>query len=439
MQKSTHFAFRPRTFSPARNKLSRKDASLSAKFMKYLVLLLDGAADEPVEELGFRTPLEVAKKPYMNFLAQNGEVGMLNPTPRGCTGGSDTGNMCVLGFNPAQYLTGRSPLEAASLGIKMEEDDVALRANLVTLSGDGPYEQKIMEDYSADEISTEEAAQLIACLEQHFGSETLRFYPGFSYRHCVIMHHATANEQLTPPHNITGRCIKDYMPKGDYADMLTDIMIRSNKLLSDHPVNLARAAKGKRTANSVWFWGQGTKPMLPSFRERHGLNGAVVTAVDLVKGLAFLTGMKIYPVEGATGTLDTNFAGKAQAAIQAFKDGFDLVYLHLEAPDECGHRHEVEGKVKAIEEIDSKVLAPVYKYLKSQGDFGILVTPDHPTPLTTRAHSNAPVPFIIYRSDVAPIAPAENYCEAAAKKNAVVLNEGYMAISRMILAGKPFL
>ena len=229
------------------------------------------------------------------------------------------------------------------------------------------------------------------------------------------------------------------MPKGDYADMLTDIMVRSNKLLSEHPVNLARAAKGKRTANSVWFWGQGTKPMLPSFRERHGLNGAVVTAVDLVKGLAFLTGMKIYPVEGATGTLDTNFAGKAQAAIQAFKDGFDLVYLHLEAPDECGHRHEVEGKVKAIEEIDSKVLAPVYKYLKSQGDFGILVTPDHPTPLTTRAHSNAPVPFIIYRSDVAPIAPAENYCEAAAKKNAVVLNEGYMSISRMILAGKPFL
>ena len=210
--------------------------------MKYLVLLLDGAADEPVEELGFRTPLEVAKKPYMNFLAQNGEVGMLNPTPRGCTGGSDTGNMCVLGFNPAQYLTGRSPLEAASLGIKMEEDDVALRANLVTLSGDGPYEQKIMEDYSADEISTEEAAQLIACLEQHFGSEMLRFYPGFSYRHCVIMHHATANEQLTPPHNITGRCIKDYMPKGDYADMLTDIMIRSNKLLSEHPVNRARAA-----------------------------------------------------------------------------------------------------------------------------------------------------------------------------------------------------
>ena len=239
----------------------------------------------------FPAPLEVAKKPYMNFLAQNGEVGMLNPTPRGCTGGSDTGNMCVLGFNPAQYLTGRSPLEAASLGIKMEEDDVALRANLVTLSGDGPYEQKIMEDYSADEISTEEATELIACLEQHFGSETLRFYPGFSYRHCVIMHHATANEQLTPPHNITGRCIKDYMPKGDYADMLTDIMIRSNKLLSEHPVNLARAAKGKRTANSVWFWGQGTKPMLPSFRERHGLNGAVVTAVDLVKGLAFLTGM----------------------------------------------------------------------------------------------------------------------------------------------------
>lgn len=407
--------------------------------MKYLVLLIDGAADEPVPELGYKTPLEVAKKPYMNFLAQNGEVGMLNPTPIGCTGGSDTGNMCIMGFNPAKYLTGRSPLEAAALGISMADDDIAMRVNLVTLSEDEPYENKTMLDYSADEITTEEASVLINCVQEHFGNDLMRFYPGFSYRHCLIMHHATAGQILTPPHNITAKGIADYLPKGDYADMLCDIMRRSYRLLSDHPINQERRKRGLKPANSVWFWGQGTKPMLPSFKERHGLNGAVVTAVDLVKGLAFLAGMKIYNVEGATGTLTTNFAGKAQAAIQAFKDGCDLVYLHLEAPDECGHRHEVEGKVRAIEEIDSKVLCPVFRYLKNQGQFGILVTPDHPTPLTTRAHSNAMVPFVIYRSDVAPINPADNYCEASAKNNAVILNEGYMAITRMMLLGHPFM
>ena len=402
---------------------------------KYLVLLIDGAADEPIEALGGKTPLEAAKKPYMDFLAQNGDVGLLNPTPEGCTGGSDTGNMCVLGFNPATYLTGRSPLEAAALGIKMADDDIAMRVNLVTVSDDEPYEQKTMIDYSAGEISTQEAAELIKFAAEHFGSDTMHFYPGVSYRHCLIINHGVADQKLTPPHNITGQKVKEYLPKGTYSDTLLDIMKKSYELLKDHPINKARIAQGKRPANSLWMWGQGTKPMLPSFKDTHGISGAAVTAVDLVRGLAFLADMKIYNVEGATGTIHTNFKGKAEAAIQAFQDGADLVYLHLEAPDECGHQRDVEGKVRSLEIIDSVVLGTVFKYLKKYGPFGILVTPDHPTPLTTGAHGNGMVPFVIYRSDTAPSAPKECYCEKSVMKDSNTL-EGYLAITRMLKMGE---
>ena len=398
---------------------------------KYLVLLIDGAADEPNPRLNGMTPLEAAKKPYMDFLAQNGDVGLLNPTPEGCTGGSDTGNMCIMGFNPAEYLTGRSPLEAAALGIKMADDDIAMRVNLVTLSDEEPYEQKTMVDYSSGEISTDEAAELIRFASEHFGTKLMHFYSGVSYRHCLIINHGIADQTLTPPHNITGQRITQYLPKGTYSDTLLDIMKRSYELLKEHPINKARVAKGLRPANSLWMWGQGTKPMLPSFKDTHGLNGAVVTAVDLVRGLAFLADMKIYNVEGATGTIHTNFKGKAEAAIQAFKDGADLVYLHLEAPDECGHQRDVEGKVKSLEIIDSVILGPVFKYLKQQGPFGILVTPDHPTPLTTGAHGNGMVPFLIYKSDAAPSSPKECYCEKSVMKDSNTL-EGYLAITRML-------
>lgn len=405
---------------------------------KYLVLLIDGAADEPLPQLNGRTPLEAANKPYMNFLAQNGEAGTLNPTPAGCVGGSDTGNMCIMGFDPSLYLTGRSPLEAAALGIKMADDDIAMRVNLVTVSDDEPYEQKTMVDYSAGEISTQEAAELIKFVGEHLGSDTMHFYPGVSYRHCLIINHAVADQTLTPPHNITGQKVTSYLPKGTYSDILLDMMKKSHELLKDHPINKARIASGKRPANSLWMWGQGTKPMLPSFEQTHGIKGAVVTAVDLVRGLAFLADMKIYNVEGATGTLNTNFKGKAEAAITAFKEGADLVYLHLEAPDECGHQKDAEGKVKAIELIDSLVLKPVFKYLKSQGSFGILVTPDHPTPVTTGAHTSGSVPFIIYRSDLAPNSPEQNYCEKSVAKSSNSV-EGYLAITRMLHSGHPTL
>jgi len=399
---------------------------------KYLVLLIDGAADEPLEQLNGKTPLEVASKPYMNFLAQNGDAGLLNPTPAGCVGGSDTGNMCIMGFDPSKYLTGRSPLEAAALGIKMADDDVAMRVNLVTVSEDEPFEQKTMVDYSAGEISTAEAAELIKFVGEHLGSDNMHFYPGVSYRHCLIINHALADQTLTPPHNITGQRVTSYLPKGTYCDILLDMMKKSHELLKDHPINKARVAQGKRPANSIWMWGQGTKPMLPSFEKTHGIKGAVVTAVDLVRGLAFLTDMKIYNVEGATGTLSTNFKGKAEAAITAFKEGADLVYLHLEAPDECGHQRDVQGKVRSIELIDSLVLKPVFKYLKAYGDFGILVTPDHPTPITTGAHTSGTVPFLIYKSDAIASSPVSNYCEKNTAQNGNTL-EGFLAITRMII------
>lgn len=403
--------------------------------MKYLVLLCDGMADLPVPELEGKTPMECAHKPNMETLAKIGEVGMQHPTPPGCIGGSDTGNMSVLGFDPRLYLTGRSPLEAAALGIQMAEDDAALRCNLVTLSEEEPYEQKIMVDYSADEITTEEASKLIQAVSDAFSNDMLQFYPGFSYRHCLILHHAAEHIDmiLTPPHNITTQKITDHLPKGDYSALLMDMMRRSFDILNHHPVNEERRARGLRPANSIWLWGQGTKPGMKPFTERHGLRGAMITAVDLLKGMANLTGMKIYEVEGATGNLDTNFSGKAEAAITAFKDGYDLVYLHLEAPDECGHRHEVEGKIEAIEKIDELVLGPVLAYLKEQGEFGVLVTPDHPTPLTTRKHSNDPVPYLIYKTGMKQPHPCNGvFCEKNAKATGVIEENGFELIQRMV-------
>ena len=271
--------------------------------MKYLVLLCDGMADLPVPELNGKTPMECAYKPNMEVLAKLGEVGIQNPTPPGCIGGSDTGNMSVLGFDPRLYLTGRSPLEAAALGIEMAPDDVAMRCNLVTLSEEEPYEQKTMVDYSSDEISTEEARELIEAVSDAFSNDALRFYPGFSYRHCLILHHASDRMAmtLTPPHNITTQKITDYLPKGDHSELLLSMMRRSFAILNHHPVNEARRARGLRPGNSIWLWGQGTRPGMKPFVQRHGLRGAMITAVDLLKGMANLTGMKIYEVPGGRG------------------------------------------------------------------------------------------------------------------------------------------
>lgn len=400
--------------------------------MKYSVILTDGAADYPVPELDGKTPFEVAKKPCIDALAKKSELGMLHVTPDGCKGGSEIGNLCVMGYDPRVYLTGRSPLEARSLGIEMSETDLALRCNLVTLSVDEPYEQKTMVDNTASEISTEDAKALMEDVQKEFGSELMTFYAGISYKHCLIMHNATDKMSFTPPHNIIGKSISEYLPKGDYCDLLLDIQKRSFDFLTKHPINAARVAKGLNPANSLWLWGQGRRMSLPSFESVHGISGAAVTAVDLIKGIALCADMSLVDVDGATGNLHSNFDGKARTSIDWFKKGVDLVYTHLEAPDECGHQGDVAGKIRSIEIIDEKIVKPIYEYLVSTGeDFRILITPDHPTPLTTRGHASDDVPYMIYRSDreVDGTAP---FCERICAETGNFIDEGFHAINRMM-------
>lgn len=368
--------------------------------MKYLVLLCDGMADTPVETLGNKTPMQVAKKPNMDFLAKTAKVGMCRTVAKGLKPGSDVANLSVMGYDPKECYTGRSPLEAASIGIDLKDSDVTLRCNLVTLSDDEPYENKTMVDYCADDISTKEAREIIKTVDEELGLPPYSFYPGVSYRHCLVVESGTTElGDMTPPHDISGRVIGEYLSKSDNAQPLIELMKKSNAFLKDHPVNINRIKKGLRPANSIWLWGEGTKPSIENFKEKFGVSAAVVSAVDLLKGIGKCAGMETPEVDGATGYIDTNFEGKTQAGIKAFKNGCDLVYMHFEAPDECGHRAEAENKVKSIEYIDSRVLVPVLDYLRSSGDdYRILIMPDHPTPIATKTHSSEPVPFMIYDS-----------------------------------------
>lgn len=367
--------------------------------MKYALILGDGMADYPVPALGGRTPLEVADTPAMDLLAKTGKVGLVKTVPDGYKPGSDVANLGALGYDAKVCYTGRSPLEALSMGIDMKEDDVALRTNLVTLSEEENFEDKTMKDYSAGEITTAEARELVAFLQEKLGDERFSFHPGVSYRHCLIIAHGSTDMQLTPPHDISGKRIGEHLPKGDFAAELTDLIMRANALLSEHPVNKKRVLNGQNPANSIWFWGQGTRPALENFEQRYGLKGGMVSAVDLLKGIAKGAGMKSVDVEGATGTLSTNFAGKAKAACDLLDGGCDFVFVHLEAPDECGHQGDLEGKIKAIECVDGKILAPVLEHLRASGeDFAVMVMPDHFTPVSLLTHSREPVPFLMYAS-----------------------------------------
>lgn len=367
--------------------------------MKYLVMLCDGMADESFEQLNNSTPMELANKPCMDLLASKGEVGMVKTVAEGLKPGSDVANLSVLGYEPAIYYSGRSPLEAASIGIDLKETDVTLRCNLVTLSDEENYEDKTMVDYCADDISTEDAKVLIDYIEEKLGDEIFKFYSGVSYRHCLVWDNGNPNPgELTPPHDISNRVITEYIPKGDDTAKLYELMKKSYELLKDHPLNKERVANGKRPANSIWLWGEGTKPLLDSFESKFGKKGSMISAVDLLKGIAICADMNSVDVDGATGYIDTNFDGKCKAAIEEFKNGADFVYIHVEAPDECGHRGEAENKIKAIELIDKHVLAPVVDFLKSYDDFAVLVCPDHPTPLSIRTHTANPVPYLIYNS-----------------------------------------
>ena len=398
--------------------------------MKYLVMLCDGMADEPSVMLNNKTPMELAVKPCMDELASKGEVGMVKTVADGLKPGSDVANLSVLGYEPARYYSGRSPLEAASIGIDLKNTDVTLRCNLVTLSDEEKYEDKTILDYCADDISSEEAKILIDYIEENLGNDTFSFYSGVSYRHCLVWANGEPNPGvLTPPHDITGKKIKEYIPKGDYVAELYDLMVKSYDLLKDHPVNKARIERGKRPANSIWLWGEGTKPQLDSFYGKFGKKGSMISAVDLLKGIAICAEMKSVDVEGATGYIDTNFDGKCKAAIEEFKNGQDFVYIHVEAPDECGHRGEAENKVKAIELIDEKILAPVVDFLKGYDDFAVLVCPDHPTPLNIKTHSGKPVPYLIYSSKDEKNSGVTCFTEAQAEKTGNFIEKGFEMMS----------
>lgn len=369
--------------------------------MKYLVLIPDGMADVPVEALGHVTPMQKANKPSMDSLAKESVVGTVSNVPEGMVPESDTANMAILSFDPKIFSKGRSPLEAVSMGIVMQPDETAYRCNVVTLTEEQDcYEDRIILDHSADEITTGEADLLIKTLEEKMGNELRKFYTGVSYRHCLIWKNGNDRYNFMRPHDILGKRIGEYLPRvEDGGEEFLKLMKESYDILKDHPVNIARKARGLKPANSAWLWSPGKKPQLPSFKEKWGLNAAVISAVDLIKGIGLCAEMQSIDVEGATGNVHTNYTGKANAAIEAFKNGVELVYIHVEGPDECGHRAEIENKVKAIELIDEKILTPVWDYLKSTGeDYKIMILPDHPTPLHLRTHTIDPVPFLIYSS-----------------------------------------
>ena len=403
--------------------------------MKYIVILGDGMADEPVDELDGKTPLEVAQKPVIDRMALLGEVGLVKTVPDGIPPGSDAANLSVMGYNTREYYTGRSPLEAVSMGVSLVDTDVAFRCNLVTLSNDEPYASKTMIDYSSDEITSEEAAELIKTIQQHLGTDEFRFYAGRSYRHLLVWRNGCTGNITTPPHDILECTVTPYLPKGEKSSILLHKMEQSVALLRDHPVNIRRKEKGLRPANSIWLWGEGKRPALPDFEEKYGLKGSVISAVDLVLGIGICAGLEPVEVEGATGNMHTNFDGKAQAAInQLLHAGKDFVYLHIEAPDECGHRHEVDNKVKSIEIIDRKIVAPIKEALDISGEeYSIMVLPDHPTPLRLRTHTSEPVPYIIYRNTCRDAAcRVSTYTEKTGASTGIYFEEGFRLMDRFV-------
>ncbi len=401
--------------------------------MKYLVVLCDGMADMKTALLNGKTPMELAKKPRMDALAAKAEVGLCRTVAAGLKPGSDVANLSVLGYDPSVSYTGRSPLEAASIGIALKDTDVTLRCNLVTLSEEPDYRARTMVDYCAGDISTAEAQEIIAAVEEKLGNEIYRFYSGVSYRHCLVVDNGTTDlGNMTPPHDISGKVIGPYLSESENAAPLLALMEKSCEFLKDHPVNKARQEKGLRPANAIWLWGEGTRPQMEDFYEKNGVRGCIVSAVDLLKGIGKCAGMSTPCVEGATGYLDTDFEGKTNAGIEAFRAGTDLVYLHFEAPDECGHRGEAENKIKAIEEIDRRVLAPVLDYLNDCGDdYRILIMPDHPTPLDTRTHSAEPVPYLLFDSRESK-SGVSCFTEQAAADTGVFLEHGPSIMNRLL-------
>lgn len=398
--------------------------------MKYAVMLCDGMADEPMEALSGMTPLEAAKTPNMDRLMKKAELGMVQTVPTGMAPGSDTANLSVMGYDPKIYYSGRSPLEALSIGVDMKADDVSFRCNVVTLSEEEEeYEKKHILDHSADEIATEDAAVLIQALKDGLEREGYTFYTGVSYRHLLIQNHGKVVE-LTPPHDILTKEIGVYLPEDE---VLREMMEKSYEILSKHPLNIERKKKGLKPANSAWFWGAGTRPALSSFEEEHHKKGVMISAVDLLKGIAVGAQMDNISVEGANGGLHTNYAGKAQAAVEALtKDGYDFVYIHVEAPDEMGHQGLVDAKIEAIEKIDRQIIGPVADALAEAGmELRMLILPDHPTPIRVRTHTGDPVPYMLYDSRTEE-AERGIYCERTAKTTGKFVEHGHKLINELL-------
>ena len=401
--------------------------------MKYIVILGDGMADYGVDEFGGKTVLEVAKKPTIDYMSKHGEMGMAKTVQDGMKPGSDVANLSVMGYDTSLCYTGRSPLEAASIGVELLETDVTFRCNLVTLSDEENYEDKTMVDYSAGEISTEEAAELIKAVAKELNTDLIKFYAGVSYRHLTVWSGGSTNVTLTPPHDISDKKITEYLPKGDGAATLLEMMKKSEKILKEHPINIARAQKGKNMATSIWPWGEGTKPQIDNFYEKYGVKGSVISAVDLIKGIAICADMNSIDVEGATGNCETNWDGKAQAALDAILGGDDFVYVHMEAPDEMGHQGLPQKKKMAVELIDEKVVKFLKEELEKRGiNYRMLIMPDHPTPLKIKTHTSDPVPYVIFDSSKTENGSGMEYTEENAKKTGIFIEKGYTLMGRFL-------
>ncbi len=398
--------------------------------MKYILLVGDGMADYPIDKLGGKTPLQVANIPNLDYLAKNGVVGMIKTVPDGMLPGSDVALLSVLGYDPKKYYTGRAPLEAASMGIELKEDEIAFRCNLVTIK------EEILEDYSAGHISTQEAKELIEFLDKKIGSDKVKFYPGVSYRHLMVIKNPKSeirNPKLisTPPHDITGKPYDAYLPQGANAEIIRELMFAAQSFLEDHPVNQKRMKANKNPANMIWLWGQGIPPKIPTFKQRFGLTGAVICAVDLVKGCGKYAGLEIINVPGATGYLDTNFVGKAKYALSALKNN-DFVFVHVEAPDEAGHNGDEKAKIKAIEDFDSKTVGTIIKELPNLTDkIRILALCDHPTPISLKTHTSDEVPFILFGYKITPD-EIISYNELSSKNSILHFEEGYTLMDYFI-------
>jgi 2,3-bisphosphoglycerate-independent phosphoglycerate mutase len=397
--------------------------------MKYVILLGDGMADYPLDELGGKTPLESAKIPNMDRIAGEGTLGMIDTIPDGFPPGSDVANLSILGYDPGKYYTGRGPLEAASMGLKLDDDDVAFRCNLVTL---GSGEEPVMEDFTAGHITSEEAEKIIYDLNSELGSDIFRFYPGVSYRHLFVWKGGPVSDETTPPHDINDRIIKNYLPKGDGTKELNRLMRLSQEILKDHPVNRARIMEGKKPANSIWLWGQGRAPKIEPLTEKYNLKGGIISAVDLLNGTGIYAGLEVIHVEGATGYTDTNYEGKAQNALEALKN-MDFIFVHVEAPDEMGHEGNIEGKIKAIEDFDEKVVGTILSKMHTLGDLRIMVLSDHLTPISLRTHSSDPSLFAVLSSvDGENLRQGNPFGESSAKNGGILVSPGHLLINYFI-------